>query len=221
MRQDCLILPKVGSTELVIAFTSYGGHSVPAGDFEWRNMLAEFDAHQIFLRDSFQHWYHSACLGYTPSLDHTITSLRAYIATHGITKVTTIGSSMGAHGALLYGCLLNTDHCIAIVPQVKIKREFLLHYGDTRWDPKMTEINMIEYPDLDIATLSKRTSPKEALVYFDAANILDAIHANALSGLPNFTIENIGYGDHELAYTMAKQGILTKLLRQRLTVSQL
>lgn len=216
MRQDCLILPALGSSELVISFTSYGTHSIPAGDFEWKNIVGSFAVHKIFMRDSFQHWYRSACLGFSPSLLHTIASIKAYIATHGITKVITIGSSMGGHGALLFGSLLHADHCISLAPQVNLHRDFLLPNGDLRWQAKMTEINMIGYDDLDLAEIVKRSPPGETLVYFDAAVALDKIHAETLTGLPNIALIDAGIGEHEVAYALAKSGEITRMLRDRL-----
>jgi len=209
----------IGSTELVIAFTSYGGHSVPAGNFEWQNIVGEFATHKIFMRDSFQHWYHSACLGFSPSLTHTIASIKAYVATHGITKIITIGSSMGGHGALLYACLLQADHCLSIAPQINIHSDFLLPNQDLRWEAKMTEINMIGYDDLDLSDLVRRSPPGEALIYYHSAHSLDETHAKTLTGLRNIVVQDVGIGEHEVAYALAKQGTITRILRDRLSAA--
>jgi len=172
--------------------------------------------HAIYLRDSFQHWFHSACLGFSPSCEHTLLAIRSYIDVHKIERVITIGSSMGAHGALLFGALLEADHAIAFAPQVNIDAAWLSAQSDNRWINKTTEINNIAYNHLNISELFRTRRPKETLVYYDSFVELDKTHALTLSNIHGVSTIDVGSGSHEVAYQLAKSGVVTKLLSERI-----
>lgn len=219
MRTDCLSLPSLHSRTLVIAFTSYGTHGVPARSFEWVNTVSALGVHGLYFRDTFQHWFHAGCRGYSASLEHSVLLVEAYIASHSIEKVITIGSSMGGHGALLFGALLGVDHVIAFSPQVNMDHNWLLPHGDLRWQLKASEINHSAYDYLNLAELLHSRRPKETSLFYDSAVGLDELHARTLQGLPGVELTDLRKGEHEVAYVMAKAGEVTRLLGERITNS--
>jgi pimeloyl-ACP methyl ester carboxylesterase len=218
-QQDCLILPKLGAGTLIIAFTSYGTHAEPAIEFEWIRTVSRLDVSCIFFRDSFQHWYHSACLGYSASLEHTLVNLRTFIRAQGISKVITLGSSMGGHGALLFGALLGADHTIAFAPQVNMDAGWLAQNGDDRWQWKAKEINRIGYDHLNLARLFIHHKPRETVILCDPAVVLDVRHAASIAHFEGVTLSERHIGGHELAYVVTKSGELTHMLESRLAAS--
>jgi len=81
--------------------------------FEWGRTLRELGASHLLLRDSTE-WAYSRGINGVGDRDDIVRYLKAF-AQDGC-RVTTLGASTGAYGALLYGQLAGIDQVIAISP---------------------------------------------------------------------------------------------------------
>ena len=197
-------------TGLIIAMTSYGGHMQPARGFEWEGVLRSATCHKLFLKDSRQHWYHGGLTGFSHTLDETLARIRELMTEWGATRVMCLGSSMGGFGALMFGSLLRAERVIAISPQVNLDPAWMAEIGDRRWEWKMAEIYWQGYDTLDLLPMYENFSPPDTRILFSSEDHLDYRHAQRLTtpglvhGVP------IPESDHEIAYPLARSGLLTQ-----------
>ena len=207
MRSDCLITPAEQSRDLVIACTSYGGHSAPADRFEWTRVLAPAACHKIFLRDSMQHWFQGGLLGFSHSLEDTIEKLRAFIAARGITRILTLGSSMGGYGALLLASLLRAERTIAFAPQTSMEFGWMSSIGDLRWEQKLTELRHLGLGELDLVALLRASGPPgHSQIVYPQTIAFDVVHARRLGEFSTTELIEVVDGTHELAINYVRSG---------------
>lgn len=90
-------------------------HSQPY--FEFVESTQQFPIHKIFLRDTYQLWYHRGLPGISENIRGTAEYLRKEIEKINPKKVVAIGNSMGGYAALLFGYLLNTTLVLAFSPK--------------------------------------------------------------------------------------------------------
>lgn len=205
-------------TSLIIALTSYGGHMQHARGFEWEGVLRAVNCHKLFLKDSHQHWYHGGLDGLGDTLDETVANIRSLMEEWGATRIMCLGSSMGGYGALLLGALLRADLIVAISPQVNITAEWMEEIGDRRWEWKMAEINWWGFDRLNLLPLYEEYSPPDVRILFSSDDYLDYRHAQLLTtpglahGVP------IAESDHEIAYPLARSGLLTQFAQDFVAV---
>lgn len=65
-------------------------------------------------------WYHNGVPGLGENLDETLSAIRRIIDDSGAETVIAVGSSMGAFGAVFYGCMLGVDVVVAFGPELII-----------------------------------------------------------------------------------------------------
>lgn len=200
---------------LCIALTSYGNDGRPPGpeDMEWSYTLRDLACHKLHLLDVFQHWYHGPILGFSADLSLTVERVRGIIDRLRPSRVVTLGTSMGGYGALLLGSLLKVDVACTMAPQVDVSAGWLAEIGDRRWI-KYVEINAIGYPDLDITKLYEVRRPRRTMIYYDAADPLDTVHAERLRKAPGVELMPRSGTGHLLAYDMVMSGEATGIMRQ-------
>lgn len=113
---DWALLRPRGGRRLIIALS---GVDCPPGSYAYYNSLALPDSDQLLLNSPRNGWYFGGIpleQGGTPSLEATWRFLQKITADYDETVV--IGGSMGAYGALLYGCELPKAHVLAMSPEV-------------------------------------------------------------------------------------------------------
>lgn len=65
-------------------------------------------------------WYHNGVPGLGDNLNETLLAIRRIIDESGAETVVTVGSSMGAFGAVFYGCKIGADAVVAFGPELII-----------------------------------------------------------------------------------------------------
>ncbi|MGI4846672.1 MAG: alpha/beta hydrolase family protein [Janthinobacterium lividum] len=88
---------------------------------------------RIMLRDRHHAWYQRGVFGLGDSVDAVAAALRPIIATMRPSKIITIGQSMGAYAAVLFGMLLDADKVIAYGPLSYIRHDWIARDNDIRW----------------------------------------------------------------------------------------
>lgn len=112
---DWALLRRRGGRRLIVALS---GVDCPPGSFAYYNSLALSDSDQLLLNSPNNGWYFGGVpLGQgAPTLEATWAFLQKISADYDETVL--IGGSMGAYGALLYGCELPKAHVLAMSPEI-------------------------------------------------------------------------------------------------------
>ena len=131
--EDVLIDRVVPGEILVIAFGFVSWETRPEFDFYVRLKKLEQASgrhlNKILVRDSGNSWYHRTIAGLGDHPDDTVETLRALIAAIKPSKVVTIGQSMGAYAAVMFGLLLDVQQVIAFGPLsfLDVRQALLYH----------------------------------------------------------------------------------------------
>jgi len=206
---DVLIDRVVPGEILVIAFGFVSWETRPNFDFFGRLKKLEQNSgrhiNKVLVRDSGNSWYHRHIDGLGAHPDETAESLRALIAAIAPSKVITIGQSMGAYAAVMYGLLLRVDSVIAFGPLSFLDPAQALLYHERRWLAVMRDLAQNPPPSrYDDLTALPRGDTALHLIFGtrpDQANAtesvnLDAMHAHRLAALGNCTLYPYPYSGH-------------------------
>jgi pimeloyl-ACP methyl ester carboxylesterase len=207
--EDVLVDRVVPGEILVIAFGFVSWETRPHFDFYGRLKKLEQTSgrhiNKVLVRDSGNAWYHRTIAGLGEHPDETAASLRALIAAIAPSKVITIGQSMGAYAAVMYGLLLGVDSVIAFGPLSFLEVPLALQYHERRWLAVMRDLarNPPASGYYDLARLPRGrtalhivfgTSPDQAGAT-ESVN-LDAMHAHRLAALGNCTLYPYPFSGH-------------------------
>lgn len=134
---DVLIDRIVPGAPLVIAFGFVSWTTRPAFDFYGRLRKLEQASGQhlnkILVRDSGNAWYHRHIAGLGSHVDETALALRELVRRIAPNQVTTIGQSMGAYAAVMYGLLLEVQQIVAFGPLSFLDVAQARLYHELRW----------------------------------------------------------------------------------------
>ena len=118
--EDC------GGSNLIITFGSNGlgqnEENIPL--FNFRTTLKSFDNHdKLYIRDLDRCYYMKGIKNSAPSILELKNLILKYVQSKNYDSVTTLGSSSGGFGALLYGNLIEADFMIAFNPQTVLDKD--------------------------------------------------------------------------------------------------
>jgi hypothetical protein len=207
--EDVLVDRVVPGEILVIAFGFVSWETRPNFDFFGRLKKLEQNSgrhlNKVLVRDSGNSWYHRKIDGLGAHPDETAEALRALIVAIAPSKVITIGQSMGAYAAVMYGLLLKVDSVIAFGPLSFLDAAQALLYHERRWLAVMRDLAQNPPPSgyYDLTALPRGhtalhlifgTKPDQANAT-ESVN-LDAMHAHRLAALGNCTLYPYPYSGH-------------------------
>lgn len=142
---DVLVDRVVPGEILVIAFGFVSWEKRPDFDFYGRLKKLEQASgrhiNKILVRDSGNSWYHRKIDGLGEHPDQTAAGLRQLIGEIRPSKVITIGQSMGAYAAIMYGLLLEVRQVIAFGPLSFLDPQQALLYHERRWLAVMRDLH--------------------------------------------------------------------------------
>jgi len=211
--EDVLVDRVIPGEILVIAFGFVSWESRPAFDFYGRlKKLEEISGrhiNKILVRDSGNAWYHRKIDGLGDHPDETVESLRELVRTIAPGKVITIGQSMGAYAAIMYGLLLDAQQIIAFGPLSFLDVEQAQLYHERRWLAMMRDLEQTPPPSgyYDLAALyrDRATAQTDMHIIFgtrpdqpkstESVN-LDAMHAHRLAAGGSCTLYPFPYSGH-------------------------
>jgi hypothetical protein len=211
--EDVLVDRVVPGEILVIAFGFVSWETRPNFDFYGRLKKLEQASgrhiNKVLVRDSGNAWYHRTIEGLGQHPDETAASLRALIAAIRPSKVITIGQSMGAYGALMYGLLLEVQQVIAFGPLSFLDPQQALLYHERRWLAVMRDLAArppaSAYYDLQALGRARAGAlPESHLIFGTKPDLdgatesvnLDAMHAQRLAAIGNCTLYPFPYSGH-------------------------
>jgi len=164
---------KGASNDLVVAFSAA---TVPKGKFSFSNILVSCEANVLYLNCPDNTWYLNDVEKKGDAISYYKNVISNCIKEQGITYTTFFGGSMGAYGALLYGCLLKADeiHCLGLEYQL-----FLEHSNSRKYFINKPSCLI---PNLDL--LLSESSFKNLYIYYGERALIDLYQASLV---PNLT----------------------------------
>lgn len=220
---------------LIISFGYYAADNNPRFDFYGRLKNVEQRSgrrlNKLLLRDSSQLWYLAGIPGLAQGVDDALAAIRACIAPLEPSHIVTIGQSMGAYAAILYGTLLGAQKTIAFGPLSCFDGALWQCMGDRRWQAQLDQllargVDFTPYHDLPpwLATNAARL-PNIDLLYgihpgagalrHEAVG-LDAAHAMRFHGLPGVATLAAPHSGHAIVEYFRSQGVMSNVLMHRL-----
>ncbi|PHV32753.1 hypothetical protein CSQ94_15465 [Janthinobacterium sp. BJB312] len=219
---DVLVDRIVPGAPLVIAFGFVSWTTRPAFDFYGRLRKLEQASGQhlnkILVRDSGNAWYHRRIAGLGNHVDETAQALHELVRRIAPSQVTTVGQSMGAYGAVMYGLLLDVQQIVAFGPLSFLDVQQARLYHELRWLPVMESLAQDPptsgYYDLAALCRARATDATQLHLVFgtrpdaarpDVANLgasasesvnLDAMHAQRLAAFGRSTLHPFPQSGH-------------------------
>ncbi|PJC97146.1 hypothetical protein GQ37_018915 [Janthinobacterium sp. BJB1] len=238
---DVLVDHIVPGAPLVIAFGFVSWTTRPAFDFFGRLKKLEQASGQhlnkILVRDSANAWYHRRIAGLGSHVDETAQALRELVRRIAPGNVTTIGQSMGAYAAVMYGLLLEVQQIVAFGPLSFLDVEQARLYHELRWLPVME--SLAQDPPLsgyyDLAALCRARATQRTHIHLvfgtrpdaarpdvarpDAAGAgesvnLDAMHAQRLAAFGRCTLHPYPHSGHAVVQHLIDTQRINGLLAQ-------
>ena len=214
---DVLVDRIVPGAPLVIAFGFVSWTSRPAFDFFGRlrklEQVSGQPLNKILVRDSGNAWYHRQIAGLGNHVDETAQALRELVRRIAPSQVTTLGQSMGAYAAVMYGLLLDAQQIVAFGPLSFLDVQQARLYHELRWLPVME--SLAQDPPLsgyyDLAALCRARARDDTQLHLvfgtrpDVANLgasasesvnLDAMHAQRLAAFGRCTLHPFPQSGH-------------------------
>ena len=214
---DVLVDRIVPGAPLVIAFGFVSWTSRPAFDFYGRlrklEQLSGQPLNKILVRDSANAWYHRRIAGLGGHVDETAQALGDLVRRIAPGAVTTLGQSMGAYAAVMFGLLLDAQQIVAFGPLSFLDVQQARLYHELRWLPVMESLAqdppLSGYYDLAALCRARATEHTQLHLVFgtrpDAANSgasasesvnLDAMHAQRLAAFGRCTLHPYPHSGH-------------------------
>ncbi|MES2161623.1 MAG: hypothetical protein V4476_10745 [Pseudomonadota bacterium] len=236
--EDVLIDRVVPGEVLVIAFGFVSWETRPEFDFYGRLKKLEQASgrhlNKILVRDSGNSWYHRSIAGLGDHPDDTVERLRVLIAAIKPSKVVTIGQSMGAYAAVMFGLLLDAQQVIAFGPLSFLDVRQALLYNDRRWIAVMRALqqNPPASGYYDLAALRRDRAGGQTHLHIafgtkpDQPNStesvnLDAMHAHRLAAMGNCTLYPFPYSGHTVVQHLIDTKRINALLAAIITGAEL
>jgi acetyl esterase/lipase len=159
------------------------------------------------------------------NIDEVCDALRQLIAKISPARVVTIGQSMGAYAAILFGQLLAVEQVVAFGPLSFLDSNRAIEMGDSRWLAVMQnlEANLPEKCYFDLLNKNGTGQPKIDIFYGQKPDPetpgdinLDDIHARRLATLPNSTLYPYKESGHAIVQHLIDHNLIDSVLLKAL-----
>jgi hypothetical protein len=216
---------------LIISFGFVAWDRLPQFDFYGRTKKLELSAgkslNRILVRDVTNGWYHRGVKGLGGDIDEVTASLRQLIEKIEPSRVITIGQSMGAYAAIMFGQLLGADKILAFGTLSLLEPEKIRELDDTRWLPTLESLAAeklrVKYFDLLELCQNSPNKPDLQLFYGQKPDSdtkgeinLDDFHAKRMATLPNCTLHPHPDSGHAIVKYLIDNGSIDRLLLENI-----
>ncbi|MHA3979555.1 hypothetical protein ACW9UR_17920 [Halovulum sp. GXIMD14794] len=158
--------------------------------------------HVLFVRDKLRSWFSREDV-----LPPLVELVQNFIAANGITKVVTIGNSMGGYGALLLPKHVPVDVAIAFAPQVSMHDEVIT---EPRW--RNTREHFGPLLERNLAECLQDRTQYYYYVVFGRADIRDRKHIRLMDQRENLRLYKVPGSQHSVAKDLKDAGVLRDLV---------
>lgn len=192
--------------------------------FEFESVSRSIPVKRMFVSDPHQCWYQRGMSRGGTTFADLADSLDQLLKGSRVERLVAIGTSAGGYAALVFGTLLGADTVLAFAPQTVLHPDVLARWDDHRWDTQlrpMANKHMLEpsWVDLRAALPQARIGGTRYNIYFDETLRADRLHAERLRGLDGVHLYRFGHGGHSLVRELRDRGVLGRVLRNALGVS--
>ena len=237
---DVLVDRIVPGAPLVIAFGFVAWTTRPAFDFYGRlrklEQVSGQPLNKILVRDSGNAWYHRQIAGLGNHVDETAQALRELVRSIAPASITTIGQSMGAYAAVMFGLLIDAQQIVAFGPLSFLDVQQARLYHELRWMPVMESLAQDPPPSgyYDLAALCRARASERTHLHLvfgtrpdavrpDVASAggsasasesvnLDAMHAQRLAAFGRCTLHPFPHSGHAVVQHLIDTKRLNGLL---------
>jgi hypothetical protein len=221
---------------LVVTFAAYAPKQFTPFEFYGRlkkiEQISGCQVNKILVRDLSNSWYHYGVPGFGRDIAEAVSRLKAMISEMSPSRVITLGQSMGAFGAVLYGSLLDVDAVIAFGPLAVFDLELFYYFSEHRWSDVVKRVASapppVFYRDLPrlIDSLSIRTrfhvyygtkptgDPSDKLKWPGAVHY-DAVHGCLYSRCARVEAHPVRWSEHRVPLYLRKVGFIDELMLHR------
>lgn len=194
------LIPYPDSTQLLLIFSSV---DTPPGKFTLYRSTHELPLHLLYLNDKSNGWYQSGVPGLGNSIDDTIQAIEGLKSELGAKEIFTVGSSMGAYAAILYGLKLKA-HVLAFGPEI------VLRLPGSRTLIYMPKESPVYVNDLRPLISS---SQQPIIVYAGEADPSDLLAAYHLYGFPNVECVTVRAVAHKTPLFLERKIGISKIIQ--------
>lgn len=186
----CKVRRQPEATDVLLVFSPIG---FPLQKFSASNALKGLNINIIFLNCD-NTWYLNGVEGLGQTLAQTLERLQQLIQvlTQGIGRVFTYGGSMGAYGAVLYGCLLDVNRVIAAGAELI----FWIQGGNTNKISKLRKaVSQEIFSSIDIKNIIENSKAKVSLYCGENfyPDLMCALSVQQLKNVHLHTLRNLGH----------------------------
>lgn len=174
--------PGQGAGPLVIAFSSIGHDPARMPELEFRRSATHAGRAALFIRDQSRSWANAP--EFAPMLHQALAAARARAP---VTRIVTLGLSMGAFCALAAASILPVDAVLALGPQFSVDPSVI---DDPRWRDWTARIARIRVP-----TCPTPDGPWLCLFHGLADDAAQAMAFPQRKGLDHFLFDGLSHGD--------------------------
>jgi pimeloyl-ACP methyl ester carboxylesterase len=193
MNENVLLLERGGDVAAVF-FAARGGGT----EFGFYRIAHQLSATALLVKDPANNWYNAGIDGVGATVDEIACSLRA---TLGDRRIVTFGSSMGGYAAILFGCLLGAERCVALAPQTRL---------DSKLPLSPAADVQLQAPDLQRYLLESPST--NVRIFIGGSDLVDAYHAYRVADRQNVEVLVLPDAGHSVAETLAGTDVLREIV---------
>lgn len=185
-----------GAKTLAIVFSA---RNTRPPKFTFWKTFHKIQCHTIFFNSPVPEWYRCGIPDIPGGIRGAVKAIQDFAASVGATRIVTVGSSMGAYGAHLYGTMAGADHVLAF------GFEPLLGVPGGKTEVTINE-HQWQYPDIS------GVRPKNLSVIYGQMDINDTLGAWLLHQRQEPHIISLPYAQHDTPDFLARDETFENLL---------
>lgn len=194
------------SDRMIVSFTGiqFGMGGVPVEEF-LGSARGDAGHHVVFVSDLRRSWFSRAGL-----VRRIVDTVRTLMVRNGIKDVSTLGSSMGGYGAILFSSVLGARSVAAFAPQISMHSDVI---AEKRW----SEFRASFGPDLR-PSLAGIVSASKAPVFvtFGRRDQEDRQRARLLQPAPNLHLRMVAGAGHVVSKSLKDAGLLRGVVEAKI-----
>lgn len=197
-----MLYPMPADSETVVV--SFGAKGGGHGVFHFFKLLKPLPGFsKLLVRDPNPHWYNDGIPGVGETVEEIAASIRLEAERLGGRRIVTLGPSMGAYAAILFGCLMEAERAIALAPQTVLDSRL-------RHSPPAT----LELQAPDLAPFIERAPATAVDIVAGWDDPLDVFHAQRVADLPSVRVLALRGGVHGFVEDVHREGKLVPLITE-------
>lgn len=202
------IVPCSISKRVYLVFSSI---DIAKGNFMFWKILNRMEGTKIFINEESNDWYVHGIPGMGGNVTSSAEYLQSILTDLNAEEVVSIGPSMGAYAAMLYGTIIKPRMPLVKFRCLSFGGEFLLYARETRSKLFSKKAKNLWYADLRSLIASSELDITH--VYGDD-DINDIFQASLVHGMKNVKLISIRNSPHAVSRFLGQHYDLTKIIKK-------